>query len=113
MFLQFLDRGRATVPNFEGGRLVWQWFAGHRIPTVAPSFETHTTRPILLHSGHFAWSPTSIMFLFPPSFYYLHKFFQTSFLTWKWVAQMIYRFDILLIIPLVMYTISFTRDCLI
>jgi len=58
MFLVFLDRGRATVPNLEAGRLVWRWLAGHWIPTVFPSFETHTTRPILLHSGHSAWSPT-------------------------------------------------------
>jgi len=67
MFLLFLDRGRATVPNFEAGRLVWRWLAGHWIPAVSPFFETHTMRPILLHSGHFTWSPTLTMFLFPPS----------------------------------------------
>jgi hypothetical protein len=29
MFLIFLERGRATVPNLEAGRLVRRWLAGH------------------------------------------------------------------------------------
>jgi hypothetical protein len=68
MFLLFLDRGRAAAPNFDAGRLAWRWFAGHWIPTVLPSFETHTTRPSLLHSGQFAWSPTLTMFCLLLSF---------------------------------------------
>jgi len=52
MFLSVLDWGRAVDPNFELGRLIWRWVAGHWIPAVFPSFETQTTRAILLHSGH-------------------------------------------------------------
>jgi hypothetical protein len=113
MFLLFLDRGRVAVPNFDAGRLAWRWFAGHWIPTVVPSFETHTTRPNLLHFGQFAWSPTLTMFLSPPFFWCLRNFFpQASFLTWRcfaWLICVFYGFSLSM---LVTYTFSFAFDCL-
>ena len=109
MFLLVLDWGRATVPNLESGRFVRRWLAGHWIPDVFPSFEIHTTRPVLLHSGHSAWSPRVVMFLFPPSSCCLQTISsQISFLTCTWFALMIYIFCSFLLNPLLIYTIPFT-----
>jgi len=109
MFLQVLDCGRSTVPSLEAGRLVKRWLAGHWIPAVFPSFETHTTWPILLHSGHSTWSPTFTMFLFPPSFWYLRRISSgISFSTCRWFAQMICIFCSFSLNLLSAYTIPFT-----
>jgi hypothetical protein len=109
MFLLALDWGRSTVPNLEIGRFVMRWLAGHWIPAVLPSLETHTTRPALLHSGHSAWSPTSVMFLFPPSSCCQRKSFsQFSFSTCKLFARRIYIFCNFLLYRLLTYTKSFT-----
>ena len=109
MFLLVLDWGRSTVPNLESGRFVRRWLAEHWIPDVFPSFETHTTWPILLHWGHSAWSPMLTMFLFPPSSCCLHKIsFQLSFLTGKWFVWTICIFYSFLPSPLSTYTIPFT-----
>ena len=91
--LLVLDWGLSFDPKRESGRFICLWAAEHWIPAVFPSCETHTTRPILLHRGHFAWSPTVTMCLLPPSSCCRCKVsFQFSFLTCKWRAQMIYIF---------------------
>ena len=112
MFLQVLDWGRLIVPSLESGRLAWRWLAGHWIPAVSPSFETHTTRPILLHSGHFAWSPMLTMFCFPLRLSVYVKFRQrTSFSTYKWLARMICIFCSFLLNPFLIHAILFA-SCL-
>ena len=108
MFLLVLDWGRSTVPNLEAGRFVMRWLAGHWIPAVLPSLETHTTRPVLLHSGQSAWSPTLAMFLLPPSSCCQRKSFsQFSFSTCKLFARRIYIFYSFLLCLLLIYTMSF------
>ena len=57
MFFLVLVWGRAVEPNFESGRLIRRWLAGHWIAARFPSCEIQTTRPILPHCGHFLWSP--------------------------------------------------------
>ena len=66
MFFCVLVRGRAAEPYFEMPRLSWLWCPKHRIPACFPSCEIQITRPILLHCGHFVWSP--MLTIFCPTF---------------------------------------------
>ena len=112
MFLLALDWGLALDPSLESGRLTWRCVAGHWIPAVFLSCEIHTTRPILSHCGHFLWSPTVIMFLFPPSSWCPRTTsFQISFCTRNWFVRTICIFYNFLLTPLLTYTMIFT-SCL-
>ena len=105
MFRPFLDCGRSTAPSLESGRFAIWWLAGHWIPAVFPSLETHTTWPILLHPGHTAWSPILTMSLSLPSSCCPRKAsFQLSFCTYRWFARTIYIVYSSLLIQLSSYT---------
>jgi len=56
-FSSVLVEGATVAPNLDFGLLATVWL-GHCTPIVFLSCDIQTTRPMLLHSGHFFLSPT-------------------------------------------------------